>query len=276
MTPSDIVNACQSRGRVCRTRCGDGEMVWHLWGSGHPVVLLHGGMGSWMHWIKNIEALRETFTLVVPDLPGHMESAMPPEPHTAELVADILHHGVTEIIGDAAAFSVVGFSLGGALGGHLARLGGERTRTLVLVSSGGLGLRRGPMAPMQRWRSLPSQAERLAAHRQNLQIGMISNPLHIDDLALHVQATSAQNATFAPASISLSDTLQNCLPQIRARLAGIWGAHDPASAPYMEERFRLFRALQPDAPLVVIDDASHWVQYEAAAAFNDAVLAILR
>ena len=27
------------------TPCGDGVMVWRVWGSGPPLVLLHGGYG---------------------------------------------------------------------------------------------------------------------------------------------------------------------------------------------------------------------------------------
>ncbi|HEX4114045.1 MAG TPA: hypothetical protein VH020_16050, partial [Stellaceae bacterium] len=43
--------------RVARHRetpCGDGTMVWREWGEGVPVVLLHGGYGSWQHWLRNI------------------------------------------------------------------------------------------------------------------------------------------------------------------------------------------------------------------------------
>ena len=36
------------------TPCGDGMMVWRRWGSGPPLVLLHGGYGSWMHWVRNV------------------------------------------------------------------------------------------------------------------------------------------------------------------------------------------------------------------------------
>ena len=45
-----------------RFKRGDGTMVWRRWGPTHPtsansLVLLHGGSGSWRHWIRNIEAL---------------------------------------------------------------------------------------------------------------------------------------------------------------------------------------------------------------------------
>ena len=38
------------------------QLVWHLWApeqpvpGAAPVVLFHGGSGSWTHWVKNIPA----------------------------------------------------------------------------------------------------------------------------------------------------------------------------------------------------------------------------
>jgi pimeloyl-ACP methyl ester carboxylesterase len=40
-------------------------------------------------------------------------------------------------------------------------------------------------------------------------------------------------------------------------------------------RARLLRGVQPGAPFVVIADAGHWVQYEQAEAFNQALLEAL-
>ena len=72
------------------TRCGDGRMVWRVWGSGPPLALLHGGYGSWTHWIRNVLPLSRVFTVAAPDLPGLGESATPPEPHSAEGLARIV------------------------------------------------------------------------------------------------------------------------------------------------------------------------------------------
>ena len=43
-----------------------------------PLVLLHGGHGSWMHWLRNAEALSAGRTLWLPDMPGFNESDAPP------------------------------------------------------------------------------------------------------------------------------------------------------------------------------------------------------
>src|SRR5690606_94454 len=52
------------------TPCGDGHLVWRLWGNGPPLVLLHGAFGSWTHWLRNIPALAARFRVIAPDMPG--------------------------------------------------------------------------------------------------------------------------------------------------------------------------------------------------------------
>ncbi len=42
-----------------------GDVVWHVWGQEHvesttPLVLLHGGSGSWTHWVRNVQHLAQT------------------------------------------------------------------------------------------------------------------------------------------------------------------------------------------------------------------------
>jgi 2-hydroxy-6-oxonona-2,4-dienedioate hydrolase len=268
------IDAVARTGERRTTPSGEGSMVWHIFGHGKPVVFLHGGMGSWMHWIRNVPGLSARLAMLIPDMPGHMESAMP-SPYTPEAVGAILVDGIDRILGSERAYSVVGFSFGAAIGGQVARLGGTRVKRLVLVSPGGLGLPRGQIEGIRRWRHLTDAGERLAVHRGNLGTTMISDPTHVDDLAVLIHARSTERAHPVSAPISLGASLQACLPQVKARLAGIWGAQDPASAPYMAERRAFLRGIQHDAPIVVIDGASHWVQYEAADRFNAALLDIL-
>ena len=74
-------------------------MVWRVWGGGPPLVLLHGGTGSWMHWIRNIEELARDFTVVAPDIPGSGESASPEVPISADRIGATMAGGLAAIIG---------------------------------------------------------------------------------------------------------------------------------------------------------------------------------
>ena len=78
--PAAVVDALARTARKVRTPCGDGAMVWRVWGAGEPLVLFHGGSGSWTHWIRNIPELSRHYELWVADIPGLGDSAMPPKP----------------------------------------------------------------------------------------------------------------------------------------------------------------------------------------------------
>ena len=80
------------------TRVASGAMVWRAWGAGPPLVLLHGASGSWTHWIRNVLPLAERFRVLAPDMPGYGESDAPPEPHTADRLADLVTAGIDQIL----------------------------------------------------------------------------------------------------------------------------------------------------------------------------------
>jgi 2-hydroxy-6-oxonona-2,4-dienedioate hydrolase len=265
--PKDLVDGIAAEAVRLETPCGDGGMVWHVWGSGSPLVLLHGGYGSWTHWIRNVLPLARSFTVIAPDLPGLGESATPPEPHTAEGLARILIAGLDVVLPRHERLHLAGFSFGGVLGGHVAALLGERVRAFTVVGSNGLGLVRQP-TDLRRVPPDASEAEISAIAHHNLGALMIADPAKIDALAIHLQATNAPRGRIKSRRFSRADTLARALPLIKARLDGIWGGRDATAYPHLDERARALRAVQPGAHFEIIDGAGHWVQYEAAERFN--------
>jgi pimeloyl-ACP methyl ester carboxylesterase len=274
-TPAAQVARLAATSRRIETPCGDGVMVWRVWGEGEPLVLFHGGFGSWTHWMRNIPALSRHYRLIVASLPGLGESDEAPRPHTPQGLAAIAADGVARILAPGERFHLTGFSFGGLIGGHVAASLGERCRSLTLVGAGGLGLKRSAMRKLISWRHVEDEAGRLAVHRENLAILMLADPAKIDDLAVHLQAENAPRGRVNSPPIAMTDTLTRMLPQVRGRLAGIWGERDATAMEDLPARARLLRGIQPDAPFVVIAEAGHWVQYEAAEAFNEILLELL-
>ena len=266
-TPADFIAALD---RACARRTtpiGAGEVVWRIWGAGAPLVLLHGGTGSWMHWMRNIEELARDFTLLVPDLPGSGESSSPQPPISADGIAATLSHGLTTLIGARTRFAMAGFSMGGLIAGYLARHAGTDARCLVLVGATGTGAPRGPMQ-LRSWRRLASDAEKIATHRHNLGILMIHDPAKVDALAVHMQKINAERSRIRGKHVSHTGTLAEALADFTGQLAGIWGEHDATAVPYLAERKEKLRQLQPQASFDVFAGAGHWVQYEEPARFN--------
>ena len=249
------------------TPCGDGKLVWHSWGSGPPLILLHGGYGSWSHWIRNVLPLSRQFRVLAPDLPGLGESATPPEPWTAQGLAAIVVAGIERILPRDAELRLAGFSFGGVIGGSVAAQLGDRLRSFTVVGSNGLGLERSP-TPLRRVAPDANEAEEFATHRYNLNQLMIADPDKIDELALWLQKTNHGRARMRSRRFSRSGALIEALPQVKARLIGIWGERDATAYPYVAERARILRSIQPAARFATVPGAGHWVQFEAAEQFN--------
>jgi 2-hydroxy-6-oxonona-2,4-dienedioate hydrolase len=262
-----FVKGVAAEARRVKTPCGDGHMVWHVWGDGPPLALLHGGYGSWTHWIRNVLPLSRTFTVAAPDLPGLGESATPLEPHTAEGLASIVVEGLELVFPGLSDLHIAGFSFGGVLGGHVAAQLGERVRTFTVVGSNGLGLVRQP-TELRRLPEGASEPEALAVARHNLAALMIADRGKIDELAVYIQAQNAPRGRVKSRRFSRADTLARALPLIKARIDGIWGERDATAYPHVDDRARALRNVQPGARFEVIPGAGHWVQYEAADKFN--------
>ena len=275
MSPELCVAELEAKATRRVTPCGDGDMVWRLWGDGPPLVLLHGGHGSWTHWIRNIAVLSQRYRLLVPDLPGYGESATPPEPHTAESLGAVLSRGLDLMLPQPARYAMVGFSLGGIIGGCAAALQRDRLRSLVIIGSSGLGLPSVGITGLMKWTPDMPRAQLRDIHRHNLATIMISNPDRIDDLALYLQMENTLKARIKGSAIARSDALARALPAVRGRLMCLSGRQDVYVASNLEQRKALFRAVQADTPFRDIDGAGHWVMFEAADAFNQTLLSLL-
>lgn len=259
------------------TPCGDGELVWRCWGEGRPLLLLHGGTGSWTHWIRNVQALAQTRSVWVPDMPGYGESASPPKGSGVAEIAAIVARGIACLLPAGRGFDLVGFSFGGLVAGHVAAHCLDDLGTLVLVGAGGLGLREGKKLPLVAWRHLKSEADRRAAHRHNLSGLMLRDETRIDALALEVQARNAERSRINSGPFSRGDTLLEPLSRIagQVRLRGIWGRHDVTAGGRLAEVEPILRRTDPHASVAVIEDAGHWVVFEHPERFHTVLGALL-
>ena len=66
----------------------------HRGGAGNPLVLLHGGSGSWMHWIHCISRFAQAHRVLAADLPGLGDSPSPAEPYDARSLAEVVCAGL--------------------------------------------------------------------------------------------------------------------------------------------------------------------------------------
>lgn len=269
--PAALVADIEARARRVETPCGNGTIVWRIWGEGEPLVVSHGAQGAWSHWIRNVETLSADRMLIAVDLPGHGDSAMP-ETSDHRGNAKAIATGLRAILGDRPA-DLAGFSFGGVSFAHFAAWHPEQVRRLVLIGTGGLDTPLGEVL-LGRVSGLEGEA-RKAAIKANLLGLMLHHEDSADALAQHLLLVNARKARFDRASeLVLPDKLARILPEVRVPVDAIWGEFDrPHPAPELQEA--VIRRTHPEADFRVIDGAGHWAMYERPEAFDAALLAIL-
>jgi pimeloyl-ACP methyl ester carboxylesterase len=266
--PRSHVARIESLGARVVTEVACGDMVWRVWGAGPPLVLLHGASGSWTHWIRNVLPLAEHFRVLAADMPGYGESDAPPEPHTADALADLVVAGIEQLLPAPAVFDLAGFSMGAIIGGLMAARLGARVRRFVLLGPGGLGLVPAPVRTLLRLEpGVDGEAVR-HVHRQNLLTLMLARPESADELAVTLQIDNIARSRFRSGTIPVSDVLLRALPAVRAHLAGIWGGRDAFTGHHLGESREVLAAVDPTLDAAVIEAAGHWVNYEAADEVN--------
>ncbi|MDR0358153.1 MAG: alpha/beta hydrolase [bacterium] len=247
---------------------GDARVQWRSWGTGRPLLLLHGGGGSWTHWIRNLEVLRRRFQVFAPDLPGFGDSSLPPGLVSAEDMAAVMRRSLAHTLPPSVPFDIVGFSFGAIVAGLIAAGEGTRVGTVVLVGPGGLGLDLRPAVKVQRVGPDATPEQIRAADRHNLAGLLIADPGKIDDLALCVYRRNVERTRFNLGGIPATDVLARALPAVTANVVVVYGEHDQFARGDLDPREQVLRAARPDLHFEVVEGAGHWVPFEAAEVFN--------
>lgn len=236
-----------------------------------PLVLLHGGSGSWTHWVRNIVPLLDAGRQVwAVDLPGFGASDPPPGGDADAMIGPLAHSLQDLFAGQPV--DMVGFSFGGMVAGMLLAAYPAMARRLVLVGAPAMGVPSGSRYTLQAWRHLPDAAAQAGAHRHNLAALMLHEPGHIDDLAMQLHVANVWRDRLPRRRLSRTAILADSLPRVPCPVHAIYGAHDVLYAPHFSALSAAFaRAAPRFAGLRLIAGAGHWVQYEAPGSFHAAL-----
>jgi pimeloyl-ACP methyl ester carboxylesterase len=248
----------------------DGYVTWHEFGSSNsflPLVLLHGGHGSWEHWSRNIDVLAEHFHLYAPDMPGFGQSSFFDNQLQSGMI-DPLKSTLDSLIGVNQALNVAGFSFGGFVTAHLVnqRIGINK---IALLGSAGHGGPRRPRGELVAWKDFYIHHDWEGLHqamRENLYQQMISTREGVDSEALRIHESACIATRFKSKPIARPGGLAEQLEEYKGATLLVWGEHDVTCTPeYLIDKLVTDKSNRQKA---LIEDSGHWVQYEKAAEVN--------
>jgi 2-hydroxy-6-oxonona-2,4-dienedioate hydrolase len=242
-------------------------------GHGPDLVLFHGGMGSWKHWIRNVEPLAARFTVHALDHPSYGASASVPRETTGAAYLDLVHALLVEMLPGDAPLRLAGFSFGGAIAAHLAHRLGSRVTHLALVSPGGFPSRRFGDRPIRSYKEAGGD-ERLFREicRHNLLVNMLSDPASVTEETVDIQVECVRRTRFDSRKVSGGGTLLGDLASLGCRIRLLWGERDDSRFRPADLLIGEIRQAVGTLDLHRIPRAGHWSAYENAAEVNRLLL----
>ena len=252
-----------------------GPMVWHEWGhesldqGASTLVLLHGGSGSWTHWIRNVAPLvADGFHVLAVDLPGFGDSALPENGGDVDALIEPLH-AAWQMLRASDHVSFLGFSFGGMTAALWLAAYPQDATNLILVGSPGLGIKSPHRVPLKGWRHLPTQALQLEAHRHNLLALMLHDENKLDELAMTVLRLNVARDRMPRRRLSGTPIVADALPLIACPVHVIYGEWDALYHGCMTDVENLVKNITPQlASWQLVAGSGHWVQFEAPEAFQ--------
>ena len=249
------------------------RMAVHRRGAGPDVVLFHGGMGSWKHWIRNVEPLAARFTVHALDHPSYGDSAPVARDTTGPAYLDLVHRLFLDMFPGHGPLRLAGFSFGGATAANLARRLGPRVTHLCLVSPGGFPARRFGERPIRSYREAggdPRLFREISRH--NLLVNMLSDPRNLTEEAVDIQVDGVRRTRFDSRKVSAGGTLLGDLAQLTCRIRLLWGERDDTAFRPADLLIGEIRGAVSALDVHRIPGAGHWSAYENAAEVNRLML----
>jgi pimeloyl-ACP methyl ester carboxylesterase len=234
----------------------EGQRIYYRsFGSGTPLVLLHGYAATGLLWQKCLPFLAQQHQVIAIDIPGHGQSKLTGPWHLSDM-APLLALLLQQM--DLMPAAVIGHSMGGAIAIHLSTLAPDMIERLVLVDSTGMPLEAG--IPTLAARSVRSALTPQGGNSYPLsvQLGM----LKLDPYLYWQVAQEMVKSDFRNELASLN------LPTLI-----IWGEQDVLLPVELGER--LSKAL-PHAQFMRIPDAGHRLPLSHPELFSRIVLEFLQ
>lgn len=248
----------------------DGMVHYVEAGAGKPLLLIHGGHGSWTHWLANIAPLAAHRRVIALDLPGFGGSHRLESDCTVERYGETVSQLLDALHIERAA--IAGFSFGSIVACVAARREPRRISHLVLVNAPGIG----PSSPLAA--AMMKDLTELSL-RKGLRTGSLESLKRIqlfdhgliDDAAVDRMLVNLRLTRFVTRDLSSIARTDLILAAVTQPLLIFIGREDVHRQFGLEGGLETLARCAPHAQVWLVEHAAHWLQYDRAALFNDAV-----
>jgi pimeloyl-ACP methyl ester carboxylesterase len=225
-----------------------------IYGTGSPVILLHGGLANADYWGHQIEALKAHYTVIVMDSRGHGRTTRDARPYGYDLMADDVVALMDALKLPKA--DIVGWSDGGILGLDLAIRHPHRVGKIFAFAANTV-----PSGVKDDVEKNPTFAAFIARARAEYQ-SYSATPKEYDVFVEQISKMWANEPNWTDAQ----------LKAITARVLVVDGDHDEA---IKREHTEYIAATIPRAGLLILPNTSHFAFLQDPGLFNYVVLHFL-
>jgi pimeloyl-ACP methyl ester carboxylesterase len=236
-------------------------------GSGTPLVLVHGFLGSSDMWGPQIEFFKDDFRVIAPALPGFGESSAINSCDSIECMAKAILNLLEKK--EIKNFNLLGHSMGGMIVQEIAKIAGEKILKLICYGTGPRG-------------NIPGRFETIDQSREKLKINGLDVTAHriaktwfieedkskyfylCDEAGKQTSIEAADNGLVAMKNWSGIENSKN----IKNETLIVWGDQDKA---YNFNQVETLNNNIPNSDLKIIKGCSHNVHLEKPEEFNAVV-----
>jgi pimeloyl-ACP methyl ester carboxylesterase len=241
-------------------------------GSGTPLVLVHGFLGSSDMWVPQINFFKDSFRVIAPALPGFGNSSVINSCNSIECMAKaILNLLEKKKIKN---FNLLGHSMGGMIVQEMTKIAGEKILKLICYSTGPRG-------------NIPGRFETIDKSREKLKVNGLKDTAYriaktwfiekekakyfylCEEAGKQTSLEATDNGLVAMKNWDGVENLQN----IKNETLIVWGDQDKT---YNFNQIKTLNDNIPNSDLKIIKGCSHNVHLEKPDEFNTAVEEFLK
>ena len=236
-------------------------------GSGFPLVLVHGYLGSAEMWCNQRDYFSKSCRVISPALPGFGESSgaqsLDSISKMAQFIIDILDERKIQ------KFNLLGHSMGGMIVQEITKIAGDRVNKLICFATGSIGEIPG------RFETIDETRKRLKNDGVDISFSRVPKKWFVKgdkdknyylcaNAVQNVSSETADNALKAMKNWSGIDNLKN----IKNKTLIVWGDKDTS---YNFDQVDTLNKNIKDSKLEIFQNCSHNVHLEEPEKFNNLI-----